>query len=121
MERYQVRTVKALVEDPEAFSISTLALSTANRVTRTDCRQGDNLGASSTLACVNNEQVERTDRADTQIGSDWRWCASVSVRRRHAQDAFERLLLARCLDVRRERIYLIRTEPVQFGTGGENS
>src|SRR6266851_7974630 len=68
MERYQVRTVKALLEDPETFSISTLALSTANRLTRTDCRQGDNLGASPTLGCVNNEQVERTDRADTQIG-----------------------------------------------------
>jgi hypothetical protein len=72
MERYQVRTVKALLEDPETFSISTLALSTANRVTRTDCRQGDNVGASPTLACVSNEQVERTDRADTQIGSSER-------------------------------------------------
>src|SRR6266699_8338 len=68
MERYQVRTVKALLEDPETFSISTLALSTANRVTRTDCRQGDNLGASPTLACVNNEQVERIERSECVRG-----------------------------------------------------
>ena len=91
MERYQVRTVKALLEDPETLSISTLALSTANRVTRTDCRQGDNVGASPTLACVNSEQVERTDRADTQIGSNERWWASVVYDAVTPTDAIARL------------------------------
>src|SRR6266481_6617978 len=86
MERYQVRTVKALLENPETFSISTLALSTANHVTRTDCRQGDNLDASPTLACVNNEQVEH--RADRSSGHSNRFRLALvcirSVRRRHA-------------------------------------
>ena len=37
------------------------------------------------------------------------------------EDETATILLGRCLDVRRERIDLIRTEPLQFRTGGEKS